>query len=93
MRIRTLITYKTHNLILDTTLSVGILGTLSYAALWGYYILMLANSPSRRMLAVAIAYFTFTLTWFECAQFTHLVWWSLSAAVPPATKFDFQKVV
>lgn len=76
-------TYKAHNLILDTTLSVGILGSLSYAALWGYYIFLLANSPSRRIVAVAIAYLTFTLTWFECAQFTHLIWWSLSAAVRP----------
>jgi len=65
---------------------VGFLGTVSYAALWGYYIFLNRKSPSRRMLAVAIAYLTFTLTWFECAQFTHLAWWSLSAAVPPADK-------
>ncbi len=86
LRTRTLITYKAHNLILDTTLSVGFLGTLSYAALWGYYIFLSLTSPSRRMLAVAIAYLTFTLTWFECAQFTHLAWWSLSAVIPSEAK-------
>lgn len=86
LRTRTLITYKAHNLILDTILSVGFLGTLSYAALLGYYIFWVLKSPDRKMLAVAIAYLTFTLTWFECAQFTHIAWWSLSAALPSADK-------
>lgn len=75
-------TYKAHNLVLDTTLSVGVLGSLSYAALWGYYICLVLKSPERKIFAVAIATITFTLTWFECAQFTHIAWWSLSSAVP-----------
>ena len=78
-----LITYKAHNLILDTILSVGILGTVSYTALWGYYIFLLVRSQERKMLVVAIAYLVFTITWFECAQFTHIAWWAISIHFRP----------
>jgi hypothetical protein len=36
------------------------------------------KSPVRTIEAVPLAYLAFTLTWFECAQFTHLAWWALS---------------
>lgn len=36
-------TYKAHNWILDTTLSVGILGLLAAIALWGYYVSLALN--------------------------------------------------
>ncbi|MGC1246325.1 MAG: O-antigen ligase family protein [Spirulinaceae cyanobacterium] len=71
-------TYKAHNLILDTTLSVGILGTITYLSLFGYCCYQVKNSSGYGTEAVAIAYFVFTLTWFECAQFSHLAWWTLS---------------
>src|SRR4028118_192196 len=53
-------TYKAHNSILDTTLSVGILGLLASLALWGYYVCLALNSSRRGIEAVAIAYFIFT---------------------------------
>lgn len=81
-----LITYKAHNLILDTILSVGILGMLSYTALWGYGILLVVRSPNGKLLAVAIAYLVFTVTWFEVAQFTHIAWWTLSVSVNTRSK-------
>ncbi|KYC35779.1 O-antigen polymerase [Scytonema hofmannii PCC 7110] len=71
-------TVKAHNLILDTNLSVGLLGMLPYLALLGFCLWQIVKSPYRGIEAVAIAYLAFTFTWFECAQFTHLVWWSLS---------------
>lgn len=71
-------TYKAHNLILDTTLSIGILGLLSYASVWGYYIYLTIKSPFHGMEAVAIAYLVFALTWFESAQYAHIPWWTLS---------------
>ena len=71
-------TAKAHNLILDTTLSVGILGLLSYLILIAFAIKLIIQSSCRGIEAVAIAYFAFTFTWFECAQFAHLAWWALS---------------
>lgn len=71
-------TVKAHNLILDTTLSVGFLGIASYLALFVISIWRIIQSPNRGMEAVVIVYLVFTLTWFECAQFTHLAWWALS---------------
>ncbi|MEH1903334.1 MAG: O-antigen ligase family protein [Nostoc sp.] len=71
-------TTKAHNLILDTTLSVGLLGMASYLALLGWCLWQVIKSPYRGIEAVFIAYLAFTFTWFECAQFTHLAWWSLS---------------
>lgn len=73
-----LITAKAHNLILDTTLSVGILGLIFYLALWGLSLWLVIKSPYRGIETVAITYLVFTFTWFECAQFTHIVWWALS---------------
>ncbi len=78
LRTKPLPTYKAHNLILDTTNSVGILGMLSYLALLSLSLYRLIKSPCRGIEAVAIAYLVFTFTWFECAQFTHLAWWALS---------------
>ncbi|MBW4429564.1 MAG: O-antigen ligase family protein [Nostoc desertorum CM1-VF14] len=71
-------TTKAHNLILDTSLSVGLLGLASYLALLGWCLWQVIKSPYRGIEAVFIAYLAFTFTWFECAQFTHLAWWSLS---------------
>jgi len=69
---------KAHNLILDTALSVGFLGLLSYLTLLVFCIWQMIKSPLQGIEAVVIAYLVFTFTWFECAQFTHLAWWSLS---------------
>jgi len=71
-------TAKAHNLILDTTLSIGMLGMLSYLTLLGFCLYLLLQSPYRGIEAVVIAYVAFSFTWFDCAQYTHLVWWSLS---------------
>ncbi|MDZ8259844.1 hypothetical protein [Nostoc sp. ChiQUE01b] len=71
-------TTKAHNLILDTILSVGLLGMASYLTLLVWCLWQVIKSPYRGIEAVFIAYLAFTLTWFECAQFTHLAWWSLS---------------
>lgn len=75
---QTLITVKAHNLILDTTLSVGTLGLISYLALLGFSLWLVIKSPYRGIETVLVAYLVFSFTWFECAQFTHIVWWSLS---------------
>lgn len=71
-------TAKAHNLLLDTTLSVGVLGLLSYLVLIIFGIKQTIQSPYRGMEAIAICYLIFTFTWFECAQFTHIFWWALS---------------
>ncbi|HAA32353.1 MAG TPA: O-antigen polymerase [Cyanobacteria bacterium UBA8553] len=71
-------TYKAHNLILDTTLSVGVLGLLCYGALLVFCFRLVQFSPIGGIEAVAVAYIAFTFTWFECAQFTHIAWWVLS---------------
>ena len=82
-------TYKAHNLILDTTLSIGILGLISYAFLWGYYIYLAIESSFRGMEAIAIAYLIFSLTWFDSAQYAHIPWWTLSIGAAFLTsKFD-----
>jgi O-antigen ligase len=76
-------TYKAHNLIFDTWQSLGIIGFLSYLALFGSYFGNVLRSPFDKSEAIAIAYLIFTLTWFDCAQYSHLLWWSFSAAIRP----------
>ncbi|WP_042341289.1 hypothetical protein [Calothrix sp. PCC 7507] len=69
-----LITVKAHNLILDTTLSVGILGLISCLALLGLCLWLVIKSSYQGIETVVITYLVFTFTWFESAQFTHIVW-------------------
>lgn len=78
-------TSKGHNLVLDTVLSVGIIGTVVYLVLIGFCLYLVQKSSMAGMLAVAIAYLTYTFTWYECAQFTHIFWWSLSL-------FDYENI-
>lgn len=73
-------TFKAHNWILDTTLSVGILGLLAGLALWGYYLYLAVKSSRPGVEAVAIAYLIFTFTWFDCAQYAHIAWYTLCVA-------------
>ena len=70
-------TYKAHNLILDTGVSTGILGLLACFALWGYCFYSVIKSPNIGIEAVAIAYTTFALAWFESAEYAHIFWWAL----------------
>jgi len=80
-RKQALISNKAHNLFLDVLLSVGWLGMGVYALLLGFYCWQIILSPFRGVEAVTIAYLVFGLTWFECAQYSHLIWWSLSLAI------------
>jgi hypothetical protein len=84
-------TAKAHNLILDVTLSIGILGLLSYFALIVFSVKQIIQSPYYGMEAVAICYLIFTFTWFECAQFTHIFWWVLSFNKKLRSMNDFIK--
>ncbi len=77
---REISTYKAHNWLLDTTLSVGILGLLAGIGLWGYYLYLAVNSSLRGIEAVTIAYLIFIFTWFDCAQYAHIAWWTMSLA-------------
>ncbi|OUL24032.1 O-antigen polymerase [Nostoc sp. RF31YmG] len=69
---------KAHNLVLDTAVSVGIIGTVVYLELIAVCLYLVCKSSFSGIEAIAIAYLVFTFTWFECAQFTHIFWWSLS---------------
>lgn len=78
LQTKSLLTVKAHNLILDTTLSTGILGTLFYLALLGYSLYRLLLFQNRPLAAIAVTYLIFTFTWFDCAQYTHIAWWCFS---------------
>ncbi|MCC3408827.1 MAG: O-antigen ligase family protein [Microcoleus sp. PH2017_10_PVI_O_A] len=69
--------YKAHNLILDTAVSTGILGLLACFTLWGYCFYSVIRSPNIGIEAVAIAYTTFAIAWFESAEYAHIFWWAL----------------
>jgi O-antigen ligase len=68
--------YKAHNWFLDTAISTGILGLIAAFALWGYCWHSAIASPNTEI-AGAIAYLTFIIPWFECAQYSQLGWWAI----------------
>lgn len=72
-----LISNKAHNLFLDTTLSVGVLGLLCYTLLWGFFLKCAIRSALLGTEAIAIAYlaYTYTFTWYKSAQY-----WVLQAS-------------
>ncbi|NJN20786.1 MAG: hypothetical protein HC812_05830 [Leptolyngbya sp. RL_3_1] len=69
---------KAHNLLLDQLISIGLIGTISYFIVLGCYFLENPNIRYSRTLAITIVYFTYTFTWYDSAQFTHIGWWSIS---------------
>ena len=78
-------THKAHNLVLDTLLSVGMIGFFCYSSLIVFYIWQLATSNLSSYLMTVVLYLLFTVTWYETAQFTHLFWWTLSFGLSQRT--------
>ena len=74
-------TNKAHNLFLDTILSVGVVGFVAYLILIGFFIYLTGSGAGRGLEVIALVHLVYCLTWFDTAQFSHLVWWSLSAGV------------
>ncbi|MGC8967490.1 MAG: O-antigen ligase family protein [Thermus sp.] len=70
---------KAHNLLLDLLLSVGPLGTVGYLAAFLTLLWLAARGSEPGLTALGVAYLVYGLTWFECAQFSHLPWWALAA--------------
>lgn len=79
-RVRTL-TNKAHNIILDTAVSVGLVGLTLYALLFGFFVYVTARGEGWGLEVLGIVYLVFGLTWFESAQYSHLVWWALSVGL------------
>lgn len=75
------LTNKAHNIILDTTVSVGLVGFTLYALLFGFFVWLTARGRGWGLEALAVVYVVFGLTWFESAQYSHIVWWALSAGL------------
>lgn len=73
-----LITNKAHNIILDTAISIGIVGLLFYGLLWWFSLRNTIKAPLLGIEAVPLAYLIYTLTWYESAQFSHIAWWACS---------------
>lgn len=73
-------THKAHNLILDTLQSLGMVGFFAYFALFSFYFFHTLHSPLPKLAAIALTYLIFTFTWFDCAQYSHLLWWSFSGS-------------
>lgn len=71
-------TNKAHNLLLDTTLSVGIAGLISYFILLVFFVWSASMTEFRGIEAILLVYLIYTFFWFESAQFSHLLWWALS---------------
>ena len=82
---------KAHNFIIDTAISVGILGLLSYLSIFTFSIWCAFNSTSMGIEATAIAYLVYTMTWYESGQFSHLGWWGLSVGLGCTKLFQGKK--
>jgi len=75
------LTNKAHNIILDTAVSVGLVGLALYALLFGFFVFVTARGDGWGLEVLGIVYLVFGLTWFESAQYSHLVWWALSVGL------------
>lgn len=72
---------KAHNIILDTAVSVGLVGFALYALLFGFFLWVTARGEGWGLEVLGIVYLVFGLTWFESAQYSHLAWWALSVGL------------
>lgn len=85
-----IIAHKAHNFLLDTVLSVGIVGFICYCILFGFCFWCIVKSPYRGLEVVAVVYLIFAITWFESAQYTHIAWWSLSIGLISLSNSEFK---
>jgi len=76
-----LMTNKAHNLFLDTVLSVGIIGFLSYTLLLTFFVLCVSKKSLWGIESLVVVFLVYTFTWYESAQFSHLIWWFLSVGI------------
>ena len=68
---------KAHNLVLDSLISLGLFGTAAYA----YLLYVSVNSLQKTAFyirAIFIVYIVYALTWYDCGQISHLLWWAVS---------------
>lgn len=82
---------KVHNFVLDTVISVGIIGFISYISIFIFFIWCAFNSAFLGIEATAIAYLVYTMTWYESGQFSHLGWWGLSVGLGCTKLFQNKK--
>jgi O-antigen ligase len=75
------LTNKAHNIVLDTAVSLGLVGASLYALLFGFFVYITARGAGWGLEVLGIVYLVFGLTWFESAQYSHLVWWALSVGL------------
>lgn len=82
---------KAHNIFLDMTLSLGLLGLVLYVLLLGLLTAISSRGSGWGLEAVTVVYLVYGLTWFDSAQFTHLAWWVFSAGLAlPLKRKDFE---
>lgn len=81
---------KAHNLFLDTFVSLGISGASSYFVLFGLYVRRMIREDIA-LVALVCVYLVYTLTWYDCGQFSHLGWWALSIQVKGVGEARFIK--
>jgi len=72
---------KAHNLLLDTAVSVGVVGLGFYLLLLFVFLAVTARGAGWGLEAVFVVYLVYGVTWFESAQFSHLAWWALSVGL------------
>lgn len=79
LKVGLLPTNKAHNIILDLLISTGVLGAVLYLCSLFRLLSFALRSKENYLAATGIAYIVYGLTWFECAQYSHLAWWALAA--------------
>lgn len=69
---------KAHNLPLDLLLSTGLPGLFAYLVLLVNY-MDNSRDPKSFYIPLALTYIVYVMTWYDTAQFSHLIWWLLSS--------------
>lgn len=72
---------KAHNVVLDWLLNVGVTGSVLYAGLLLFLLVVTARSSVAPLEVLTVAYLGFTLTWYDAAQFSYLGWWGLGVGL------------
>ncbi|NEZ54494.1 hypothetical protein DXZ20_02050 [Leptolyngbyaceae cyanobacterium CCMR0081] len=68
---------KAHNIFLDDLVSIGIVGLLTKIFLFRTHMNFIKENFTSQ--AITIVDLIYLLTWFDCAQCSHLAWWFMSA--------------
>lgn len=83
---------KAHNIFIDAFVSWGVSGLVFYCLILLYLASEFLKANSSTGIALISVYLIFGFFWYDCAQYSHFIWWGLSSSLALISPFKMEKI-